>query len=230
MFSGMTKIYQWFSYSRWLAAVVVPFAFFFSEKQIILAVFTLLSLLAFVLAIVSNKDRKGIPGILILVSELSAFLWILATFLLAVDSDLDYDFFGSFLTVIFIYIQYIFWILNHIAEFVLAIFCLLPIPEIENDMIAHKSSNKMKMVSSSEDKNSKKSSKEASELAAKKAKEAEKKALNKAENVSETTKKSMIPLDTGKPFEKVAVDETDNMTNDFSFSILESENELNNQI
>jgi len=87
LLSVPTKIYSWLSYTRWLVGAIIPFAFYFKGKVIVLASFALLSLIVFILAIMSNKDRESFPGICILISELSAFLWMFASFLLALDTN-----------------------------------------------------------------------------------------------------------------------------------------------
>lgn len=129
----MTKLFSWLSHTRWTIAIILPTAFFFSGKVLWLAIISILSLVVLIFCAISNKDRKGLPGLLIFISEISAFLWILSSFFLALDSEQDFDFFGSFLTKLFIWIQYIFWVINHILEFLIAVFCFLPPAEVETE-------------------------------------------------------------------------------------------------
>jgi CBS domain containing-hemolysin-like protein len=143
--STMTKIYQWFSWTRWFVAAIIPIAFFFTGRILFLLIHTVLSLLTFVFAITSNKNRKGLPGLLILLSELFAFLWILSTMLLAIDSNQDFDFFGGFFTKLFIWIQYIFWVLNHIFELILAFLCFSPVKDLDENTVSTKQTNRGKI-------------------------------------------------------------------------------------
>jgi hypothetical protein len=103
----------------------------------------------------SNKDRKGLPALMILLSELSAFLWILSSFLLSIDTDQDFDFFGSFATKLLIWIQYIFWVFNHIFELILAFLCFVP-PADTDTFLTDSPANKSGRTRKSKDSESKK--------------------------------------------------------------------------
>ena len=54
-----TKIYSWLGYVRWLACMVLPLAFFFTNRLIFLGIHTGMSLAVLLLSVLSAKDRSG---------------------------------------------------------------------------------------------------------------------------------------------------------------------------
>jgi hypothetical protein len=132
-----TKIYAWVAYTRWLTCIILPLAFFFSNRIIFLSIHTALSLVVLLLCILSNKDRSKFPGLLLIISESLAFIWIAMSLLLVIDSRADFNFLGTALTKIFLWLQYICWVLNHIFELIIAGACLVPTKKL-NEIPDHK--------------------------------------------------------------------------------------------
>lgn len=190
----ITKIYQWFSWTRWLIGVVLPLLFFFSDNKIIIIIQLVLSVLTFVIALLTHKDRSGLGAIMILISECCAMLWILCSVFLVYKSS-DDDFWFK----LFVQLMHIFWVLNHIFELIVAVFCILPMKEINDYSTYQENKGRIRIQEKGKD------------------------ATKKIKDVS--TKKSIMKK-TEKP-DSPKNDEKVSTVDDFAFSVIQSENELN---
>lgn len=80
---------------------------------------------------------------MLIISECLTVFWIAMSLLLVIDSKSDHNFLGSFLTKLFLWLQYITWVLNHFFEMVIAILCFIPTKKL-NEIPDHKlESNKI---------------------------------------------------------------------------------------
>lgn len=151
----------------------------------------MLSVLTFVIALMTHKDRSGLGAIMILISECCAMLWVLCSVYLVYKTPTE----GSWFK-LFVYLMYIFWVLNHIFELIVAVFCILPMKEIYDNNTILKNKGIVRIPEKGKD------------------------TTQKIQDAA--TKKSIMKKpDSPKNDEKVST------VDDFAFSVIQSENELN---
>lgn len=80
---------SWVGYLRWITGIVLPISMIFESRIIFISITLGLSLLVAIFTAISFSDRHWFHSLILLISELSALIWILSSLLLVIDRYQD---------------------------------------------------------------------------------------------------------------------------------------------
>lgn len=123
------KFYSFLNYSRWISMVALPYTFFYGENRVWLILgYIGISALCLACVFLQNKNRTEESQRWLIISEASTIVWLIPALMLAIDYESGQDFLGRFFTVFFLWIFYLGFITNHVAEIYLAYKALRVVP------------------------------------------------------------------------------------------------------
>lgn len=105
----------------------------FQSRVIFISITLGLSFLVTLFTILSFSDRHWFHSLVLLLTEFFALAWILSSLLLVIDRYQDSGFLKPGAGKVFVWLQYVFWVLNHIFELIIAIICLFPVSSLQDD-------------------------------------------------------------------------------------------------